>query len=163
MQKILASFLIGLSICSPALLHARPANLEAQIARAYLEQEQEAVGKPQSKKSYGAALAWGWSPIPGDGLFYTEHPIQGGITLALGLAGAGLAVLAVTERCDETNHWCFLSPKQIAGGFGIATYLATYLWDGIGSTIAGRKYRHRNAEPTEPLSEADERDTILLK
>lgn len=115
-----------------------------RVVQSYLQQEAPAQSSSLEKneKSYGAAIVLGLSPIPGDGLYYTRHPVQG--TLALVYGGVGLALIAQGMSC--TGEDCGV----VAIPVGLTIYGACYLWDAIGSIVEGRKYKKPPVQELKP-------------
>ncbi|MBI5299513.1 MAG: hypothetical protein HY877_04380 [Deltaproteobacteria bacterium] len=86
----------------------------------------------------------GWDPVPGDGLFYTEHPVQGSLALAIGLIGGIALTVGVFGKCSGGDIGDCEAIGNATTIVGSALYGTSYLWDGIGSTIAAKKYKKGN-------------------
>lgn len=105
-------------------------------------------------KSYGAALAWGLSPLPGAGLFYTEHPVAGFFTAVVGVPALALGLSVViqsidgTDRCNARGGDDCGNAVPLVGIPALAVYGVTYLIDAITTSILARKYIKKQARIT---------------
>ena len=116
-----------------------------QVAQAYLEGEamSNLSVEEGNGKSYQKALAWGFSPITGAGLYYTEHPVQGSLALLMGVVGIPLLITGLSmdinqQTCDD----CTLNNTLIFTGSFL--YGSAYLWDSIATIFYGKKYKKKN-------------------
>lgn len=154
-SQAMKAIFLSLCLLFTPLLQARDINLDQfanQVTESYLNGSAE-----KSKKSYGVAIALGLSPIPGDGLFYTKHPVQGAMSLLLGGLGIAMLVNPGSNRdCDDPGD-C----QALVIATGLTFYTTAYLWDAIGSVIAGRKYKKSNFTPSDP-ARSEKIETIDL-
>ena len=158
--KWLIVFVI-VSLCEPRLIQAEEINIDhisREIIRNYLAQEQppQTSTIERKEKSYGLAMALGFSPIPGDGLYYTGHPVQGTLSLLLGGLGGWFFTEGVLNGCGRSSDDDLCRGfKRIFTASGAVLYFPSYLWDAIGTTISARKYKSKPLqllpEPTQTL------------
>ena len=168
--KWLIVFVI-VSLCEPRLIQAEEINIDhisREIIRNYLAQEQppQTSTIERKEKSYGLAMALGFSPIPGDGLYYTGHPVQGTLSLLLGGLGGWFYTEGVLNGCGRSNDSLCRGLKRTFTNGGAVLYFSSYLWDVIGTTISARKYKLKppqlSSEPTQIL-ESTQKPTPTTK
>lgn len=94
----------------------------------------------RSEKSRSLAVGLGFSPVPGDGLYYTGHPVQGSLALVTGIIGAGF-LMALTDDCSEHVEQDDCEALTVPlGALGGAIYGAAYLWDALGTLHYSKSY-----------------------
>jgi hypothetical protein len=98
--------------------------------------------KLPNEKSMPIGVLLGLSPISGDGLFYSGHPIQGGIALGIQLAGIIGGITYVYATIEEEQPFSIFASAAVGGGIILATSISTFLWDAIATPI----YIHKHNE-----------------
>ena len=170
-------------VCFSFAVHAKILDLnrlKKEAAVLYLQQSAPAAESSIEKKqkSYGLAIALGFDPIPGDGLIYSGKKVQGGIAMTMGIVGGVLIGTGLAKNCHGSSDYgdCVILNKDFPIVIGASLYGISYLWDGIGSLIAGKKFKQQPSPQSivhpAPRPELvkwqqspapDSRDEVLLK
>ncbi|OGQ05733.1 MAG: hypothetical protein A2W61_06045 [Deltaproteobacteria bacterium RIFCSPLOWO2_01_44_7] len=115
-----------------------------EAAKEYAQNESQAELSTieRKQKSKGLAIGLGLSPIPGDGLIYTGHPVQGALSMLLGVVGGITLGVGLFGNCNNSGDpgdcRAIGNAAKVLGGI---TYGTAYLWDAIGSAIAAKKFK----------------------
>ena len=94
----------------------------------------------------------GLSPLSGDGLIYSGHPIQGVVAMGIQLGGLFGGLAYVSQNKDNLGD--LLSAIGTVGLITVTTSISTFLWDAIGTPIYIHQHNKRLRETTPTISPA---------